>query len=356
MNNELAIAPVVQMLPQAQQDAWLGMAVAKNNVVAELKAAELNAQSLLVVDPSNYNTIDLALASYRKAHAEMVDIRKGFTNQIDAGIIQPLMAFEKRVDPAKNEVYQQLLQTSLRLRKEEADRVARINQVTMEITSFKAHCSNEFFRCAAEYRTAIRGEITKQYEYWLNEGKYPNLDQLRVGLEAIPTPAPAKFKPVYITGEQMQEAYGTIHKPDYAAIFEEMVEEMKETFANFSSDMANKTAAIERQHEIHQLATIQEQSQLAEETAINTLIVNSEAVVIAEPTIRRTYTITIIESEAWAKNVIAGFIANLPALGKYIRVKSWAKLTIGQMAEYLAKLATDTNTKVNGLQYESIER
>jgi hypothetical protein len=353
MNTELA--PVVQLLPEPQREAWLGMAVAKNEIVTELKQAELNAQSLLVVS-DNYADIDAALANYRKAHAEMVEVRKGFTNQIDAGIIQPLMAFEKRVDPKSNEVYLRLSQRSLALRKEEADKVARINQVNQELASFKAHCTNEFFKCAAEYRSQIRAEITKQYEYWLNEGKQPNLEQLASGLEAIPTPAPAKFKPIYITTEQMSEVYNAIHKPDYSSIFEEMVAEMKETFANFDSDLANKSAAIARQHEVTQLNTLHEQSQLAEETAINTLIVNAEAVVIAEPTIKRTYTILTVESEAWAKNVIAGFITNLPALAKYIRVKSWAKLTIGQMAEYLAKLANDSETKVNGLTYESIER
>jgi hypothetical protein len=339
-----------------QHEAWIRMADAKNEILANLQQSELNAQSMLVVHGSDYKEIDNALAAYRKAYSDMVELRKSFTNQIDRGIIQPLMAFEKRVDPKANELYQRLERNSLALRKEEADRVARANQINQELASFKAHCTNEFFRCAAEYRASIRREITKQYEYWLNEGTAPDMDKLRKALEMVPVPSVGKFSPVLITKEQMTEVYQGIHKPNYETIFAEMMGELDGTFANFKSDLANKKQAIARQKDAEQLAAIQQQHQVAEETAINTLIATSEAVVITEPTIKRTYTITVIESEAWAKAVMAGFITHLPHLAKYIRVKSWSKLSIGQMAEYLAKYANDTNTQIQGLQYESIER
>lgn len=354
MNVELA--PVVQMLPQAQQDAWLGMAVVKNSIVAELTQAELNAQSLLVVDATQYAAIDGALANYRKAHTEMVELRKGFTNQIEKGITQPLMAFEKRVDPSQNEVYQRLAATSLSLRKAETNSVSQTNQINAEIAQFKAHCANEFFRVAAAYRTAIRAEITNQYTFWLNEGAAPDMVKLRVGLELIEIPAAEKFKPVLLTKEQMTEAYATLHQPDYSAIFSEMMEEMDNTFANFKSDLANKPKAIARQQEASKLANLTDTKQAIEEAAINTLIVTSEAVIIDTPKIKQTLTITIVESEAWAKTIMAGFIANMPAMVKYIRVKSWANLSIGQMAEYLGKLATETEIKINGVEYASVER
>jgi hypothetical protein len=355
MSNALQVMEIPTKLT-VQHEAWIQMADAKNSLVDELRQSELQAQSLLVVDTSTYQNIDTALATYRKAHSDMVELRKSFTNQIDKGIIQPLMAYEKRVDPKANEVYQRLEKASLALRKEEADRVTRINQVNQELAQFKAHCSNEFFRCAAEYRAAIRREITNQYAYWLKEGTMPDMKLMKDAMSLIDVPSITKFRPVLITKEQMKAVYDEIHKPNYQSILEEMIEEMDATFANFKSDLANKSAALARQKEAQQLADIQQKQQLAEESAINTLIATSEALVIAEPTIKRTYSIVVVESEAWAKNVIAGFISNMPHLAKYIRVKSWSKLSIGQMAEYLAKLATDTDTRVNGLTYESIER
>lgn len=348
------LAVIEKLTPQHQ--AWISLAEAKNDVLAELTQAELNAQSLLVVDATSHAAIDAALASYRKAHTEMVELRKGFTSQIEKGITQPLMAFEKRVDPANNEVYQRLNATSLSLRKTEAGNVAKINQVNAEIAQFKAHCTNEFFRVAAEYRTAIRAEITNQYTFWLNEGVPPDMVKLRTGLELIEVPAADKFKPVLLTKEHMTEAYATLHQPDYAAIFSEMMEEMDTTFANFRSDLANKPKAIERQQQAAQMADLADARQTTDEAAINTLIVTSEAVMFDTPKIKQTLNIIIVESEAWAKTIMAGFIANMPAMAKYIRVKSWANLSIGQMAEYLGKLATESEIKINGVEYASVER
>jgi hypothetical protein len=43
-------------------------------------------------------------------------------------------------------------------------------------------------------------------------------------------------------------------------------------------------------------------------------------------------------------------------LQKYIRVKSWSKLSIGQMGEYLAKFVTETGDLINSLQFEEVQK
>jgi hypothetical protein len=353
MSNELALQ-VAALTPQHQ--AWIGMAEAKNNLVADLTEKELAAQGLLIIQNTDHELIDAALAVYRKAHSEMVESRKGFTNQIDAGIIQPLMAFEKRVDPAKNTSYLTLASQSLSLRKSAAEAAASQNAINQELASFKAHCTNEFFRTCAEYRTMLRREISTIYEYYLKLKMAPDTDRIKKHLQDVAVSANTKFIPVRITQDQMVSIYNEIHKPDYNLVLEEILKEAETTFANFTSDLANADLAIEAQQQAAQLTQIAENQKVAEETAINTLIISAETVVVETPKIKSTYQITIIESEGWAKAIMAGFITNLPALAKYIRVKSWSKLSIGQMAEYLAKLATDTETKIKGVDYACQER
>lgn len=353
MSNEVAMQ-VANLTPQHQ--AWIGMAEAKNNLVADLTEKELAAQALLMVDKTDHAAIDKALLAYRKAHTEMADTRKAFTSKVTEGIIDPLMAFEKRVDPSKNVDYIALDNASLALRKKLAEEAAAQNAINQELASFKAHCTNEFFRTAADYRTMLRREITTVYEYYLKVKQAPDPDRLNKHLADVPVPGATKFLPVRITSEQMIAIYNDMHKPDYNAVLEEMCKEAQTVFASFESDVANADQAIASQQETAQLAEIASQKQVAEETAINTLIVSAETVIVETPKIKQTYQITIVESEAWAKAVMAGFITNLPSLAKYIRVKSWSKLSIGQMAEYLAKLATDSETKIKGVEYVCQER
>jgi hypothetical protein len=353
MSNELAIQ-VANLTPQHQ--AWIGMAEAKNGLVADLTEKELAAQAILMVDAKDHVAIDAALLKYRKAHADMVDVRKEFTNQIDAGIIQPLMAFEKRVDPKANAEYQTLDATSLALRKRASEQAAAQNAINQELASFKAHCTNEFFRTAADYRTLLRRETLNVYEYYLKGKLTPDTEKIRKHLSDVHIPGCTKFIPIRITADQMTEIYNELHHPDYENILEEMLGEAEKVFANFSSDLANADAAIAAQKQSTELADLAQNKQVEEETAINTLIATSEALVIDTPKIKQTLTITIVESESWAKAIMAGFISNLPALAKYIRVKSWSKLSIGQMAEYLAKLATDSDIKIKGVEYASIEK
>lgn len=348
------IAP--QELTPEQSNAWLGMAVAKNNLVADLTRQELAAQSLLQSVPDTHEAIDAAMAEYRKAHTNMVETRKTFTGLIDAGIVQPLMAFEKRVDPKVSEAYNHLSNRSLALRKAAADAAAKVNAINQEIASFKAHFQNEFFRIVAAYRADVRREIDAQYEYWLQQRISPEMPKIHAHLGKIEAAQLNRFNPVHMTPEQMQEAYATIAQPNWAAIYAEMCTEADRVFANFDSDMANAAAALAARREESAMETHQEQKSAADEAAINTLITTAEVVTVDTPTIKRTYQITVVESEQWAKTVMAAFITNLPALAKYIRVKSWAKLTIGQMAEYLAKLATESEVKAAGLTYQEVEK
>lgn len=348
MNNELQLASVE--ISEKQQAAWIGLAGRKNELTNSLTSDELQAQMLLKGD--THEAIDSNLALYRKAHLEMVEKRKEYTNAIDAGIVQPLMAFEKRVDPKTNSAYIGLAQKSLLLRKDAETKATAANAKALETSTFKAHCQNEFFRVCAEYRAILRGEVVKQYAFWLNEGSVCDLGKLKEILQQVPVPPVKKYIPTALTTEDMSKIYATITKPDYSHIHNEMIEYLDETFAHFKSDLANKNAAIAHVTQEAALQTQAESTQLNEDVALNTLISTAETITIDAPKIKRTLVIVIVESEQWAKTVMSQFITNMPSMGKYIRVKSWAKLTIGQMAEYLSKFSTDEEKELPGLTYE----
>jgi len=356
MSTETLPAIQTSEVTSAQATAWLGMAQQKNNITAALSGMELQAQSILlpVMDSGDYAAIDAALASYRKLNTDMKDKRIPFTNAVDTGIVQPLMAYEKRVKDAPE--YATLVTRSLTLRKAEADKAELANKKNQEVARFKAHVDNEFSRVASEYRNMLRREITQEYELELKAGGPANTGKLKEMLKTFSVPATNKFNTALLTGEEMMRVYETLPKPDYASMYIEACKDLDEMFANFESDLANAEAAIKHNQEQTKLAEIEESKKLAEETAMTTLIATAETVTVETPRIKKSLTVIIVESEQWAKAVMAAFIVNLPHLGKFIRVKSWSKLTIGQMAVALGQLATETGVTFSNLNVQEVEK
>lgn len=353
----IAIAAPVT-LTEKQQAAWLAMASQKNKLANELQQKELKAQAILlpVATCKEYGKIDTALAEYRKAHTEIVETRKAFTNQIDAGITQPLMAYEKRIDPKVNETYLLLSNSSLQLRKEETSKATQQNLKNQAIANFKAHCANEFYKAKEDLRGKIRKEISNQYQIHLQNRISPTIEKINELLRILKPEQSAKFNTNVLTNEELAVVYDTLMKPDYEEIYTHGKDLLISTFSNFDSDLANTKAAIAHQQQAEQLAEAKAATQVAEETAINTLIAHSETVIIDTPKIKKTLVVTVVESEQWAKTIMAAFITNMHHMGKYIKVKSWSKLTIGQMAEYLGKYSTETGAQIANLNYEEVEK
>jgi hypothetical protein len=363
MNNELQLAPppaAPMPVSKEQAAAWVGLAQEKNRVAFELEKSELAAQSIILRTQQNsefHGPIDIGLAEYRKAHSSMVELRKQFTSVVDTAIIQPMMEFEKRVDPKNNEGYIKLVNRSLALRKAETDQAAIANAKNQEVASFKAFVANEFSRVATEYRAIIRREIAGHYATMLGDRvQDPALATVKDMLRGIVPPPVAKFNARYLTNQELSNIFNEIPKLDYEGYYNDLMRELDDTFANYSSDLANDAAAIECQAKQAKLQEMEEANKAKEEQALNTLIATAETVVIDEPKIKRTVQVIVIESEAWAKTVMAAFITNMPKLVKYIRVKSWSKLSIGQMATYLGQYATEEGATFQGLQLEGVEK
>jgi len=84
------------------------------------------------------------------------------------------------------------------------------------------------------------------------------------------------------------------------------------------------------------------------------LIAQAETLIVDTPKVKREIKIVVIESEAWAMAVMTNFIKNWQHVNKYVKVKSWAKLSIGQMADALAKHISETGETFSNLQTEEV--
>lgn len=347
----------IETTPSTQQiEAWVQLAQNKNELTQKLANSELALQKILLdVNVNDYKTIDEALATYRKSHTILIESRKEFTSIIDANIVQPLMQFEKRADPKVNTLYLELTTTSLNLRQVAAKKAHEFQSIENEKNMFTNHCINEFLRIESKYIQDLNNTIDIGYAANLTSGTpTPNLIDIEGNLRGVKIDAIRKFTPGIITKEQMQELFLQLEQPSYNAILENKILQLPHIFINYETDLANAAAAIEVRELEAKIAAKEIAHKLEAETAINTLISNASTPVVETPKIKVELKIEVINSSEWAQLIMTHFIANMPTLVKYVRVKTWDNLSIGQMATAIAKHATDTGETYKGILYSEV--
>jgi hypothetical protein len=349
----------LETTPQpAQIEAWVQLAQKKNELTQKLANSELALQKILLdCNVNDYKTIDEALAVYRKSHTSLIETRKEFTIIIDANIVQPLMQFEKRSDPKVNTLYIELTTTSLNLRQVAAKKAHEFQSIENEKNMFTNHCINEFLRIESKYIQDLNAQIDKDYANHLtNNFPVPNFKIIETNLRTVILDAMKKYVPVVITKEQMKELYRQIEQPKYNEILENKISMLSQIFINYATDLANASAAIEARELEAKIAAKEIAHKLEAETAINTLISNASTPIVETPKIKVELKIEVINSPEWAQLIMTHFIANMHTLVKYVRVKTWDNLSIGQMATAIAKHATDTGETYKGIIYNQINK
>lgn len=289
---------------------------------------------------ATHQTIDEALAAYRKKVLDIVDYRKQFTNKITTGIIEPLMAFEKRMDPKTNEEYKLLEIASLDLRKHAAEQVKLANAKNQEISDFKIHLHNEFSKYVDAYRTEARKQINSFYATALKAKTKVGVEDALKFLKDIQIEPIAKFRNSILEKSEMLEIYNAFSKPNMEDAFTDMCDEFTELFEHFDAALLNADAALKAQEAKAMQMANEENQKLKESIAINTLVKMAETATIAGPKIKKTLVVEVSENEGWAKAVLGAYLMNFYDCAKYRR-GSFAKMSIGQMADQLGKLATE---------------
>jgi hypothetical protein len=187
----------------------------------------------------------------------------------------------------------------------------------------------------------------------------PSLDPLFQQMESIKPPKPNKYSPVLLTKEMMIEINSTIEAPDFKARLTESEQNATALFnEHYSASFANKANAIEqmKKDSIAKEAKIKQDAEKSQ--AINVLVAKAEShsVTIVAPKIKRDLQPIIKDTPQWALNVMMQFIRLEADLWKNIRVKTYANITIEQMAKALAKYHSETGEIINGVEFMEIEK
>ena len=326
-----------------QQNGWLRMADMKNTLFDELQKAELMVQSSL----EEITTDNLKSAKSIMASAK--DKRMAFTGMITDKLINPAMEYEKRMQNVINAA----AVVELEMRKKQEEDTLQAQALINEEAALRNHITNEYFRIAAENRLNYQKGIDASYRNCLANRvpveKIPAMiaDMKRI-LSLFELPEMSKFQRTLVSDERALQIFQSIEKYDPKMDLMRYQSEAEKKWINYEMDLANADVAIkalekqaaEREAEIAQ--------EIAIETATNTLIAQAETITLETPRIKREVKIIVVESEAWAKAVLVNFIRVFPV--DKLRVKSWSKLTLAQMAEALAK----SGAELHNLQTEEI--
>jgi hypothetical protein len=341
-----------------QAKSWLSMADKVANLKNSLQAQELNLQALANKPASTYEEIDVIIVKYDKDLKVMIAERMQFTQMIDTMLIKPMMEYEKRCKDLPQ--YHSLKMKSLELRKAAEAESLQLEQLNAEKATFKSYVENEWIRIQTEYVIELSRIIDKYYKDCLESNiETPGLEPLFEQMESIKHPKPNKYTPVLLTKEMMMEINSTIPAPDFHLRLVESQVNATDMFDNhYSASFANKANAIEQMKKdaIAKEAKIKQDAEKS--AAINVLVAKAEShsVTIVAPKIKRDLQPIINDTPQWALNVMMQFVRLEADLWKHIRVKTYANITIEQMAKALAKYHSETGEIINGVEFMEVEK
>lgn len=338
-----------------QQAGWLKLAEMKSTLFTGLQNGELSIQATLkdVSETASLPDIQTAIKTAKAQMKSDQEARKGFTGLIEEKLTSPAMAFEKRnaAAIAAAEV------TELTVRKRESAKAQEVALLAQEVAQFQAHIQNEYYRIAATYRQQLAYIINNAYTQSLKNKSLADIIGMEATLQAQEVPKFVKYNRVLLGDEQAMKIFSSITAYNKTDDLKNAITALHYQWSMFEQDVANADAAIEATNKAAQEAAQEAQQEAAVEMATNTLLAQSEFTAIPEgPKVKKTMQVEVVNSEAWAKAVLANFIKNWADCAALVRVKSWDKLSLAQMAAALGQLATSTGETFAGLSLVEVEK
>jgi hypothetical protein len=334
------------------QSGWIKLADIKTALFNDLERAELAVQAYM--NGIEGNTLDVVQNNIKSAKIVMADAkakRLEFTRMIDDKLITPATAFEKRMA----EQIEQAAAIELEMRKAAAENAGKQQAIANETAALKAHIVNEWFRIAAQYRHELERVTLESYSNCL-KNRVP-VDQLQAMtsdmeriLNAWNLPEFQKFERKLVSDGLAKEIYDSIEKYNPANDLKTAIKNISVIWSTYANDLANADVAIESIEKHKQVAEMAMKMDLEFETATNALIAEAETMIIETPKVKKEIKIKVDETEQWAKTIVSNFVRLWPYVNQYVRVKSWTKLTIGQMADALAKHINETGNVIPGIE------
>jgi len=334
------------------QSGWIKLADIKTALFNDLERAELAVQAYM--NGIEGNTLDVVQNNIKSAKIVMADAkakRLEFTRMIDEKLITPATAFEKRMA----EQIEQAAAIELEMRKQAAENAGKQQAIANESAALKAHIVNEWFRIAAQYRHELERVTLESYSNCL-KNRVP-VDQLQsmtddmyLILNNWKLPEFQKFERKLVSDGLAKEIYDSIEKYNPANDLKTAIKNISVIWSTYANDLANADVAIESIEKHKQVAEMAMKMDLEFETATNALIAEAETLIVETPKVKKEIKIKVDETEQWAKTIVSNFVRLWPYVNQYVRVKSWTKLTIVQMADALAKHINETGNVIPGIE------
>lgn len=335
-----------------QQTGWIKLSDIKSALFDELQRAELAVQDY--INGIDGNTLDVVQHNIKSAKQTLADAkskRLEFTRMIDEKLINPTMEFEKRM--AANIESGSAIE--LEMRKQAAEAAQSQQMIANEAAALKAHIVNEWFRIAAQYRYELERITLESYQNCLKD-KQPvhaipaMVQNMKMILDEWKFPEFEKFERQHVKDGHAKEIFDSIEKYNPANDLQNAKNNVSAVWSTYANDLANADAAIESIDKHKKLAEMAMQMDVELETATNALIAEAETLIVETPKVKKEMKIVAEETEQWAKTIVSNFVRLWPYCNKFVRVKSWQKLTIGQMAEALAKHINETGNVIPGVE------
>ena len=338
------------------QNGWLKLADIKTSLFDELQRAELAVQDYINgIDGNPLDVIQHNIKSAKQVMSDAKSKRLEFTRMIDEKLINPTMEFEKRM--AAN--IEAAAAIELDARKKAAADAENQQAIANEAAALKAHIVNEWFRIAAQYRYELEKITLESYSNCI-KNRVP-VDQLQAMTDDMylilndwKLSEFQKFDRKLISDGHAKEIYDSIEKYNPANDLKTAIKNISVIWSTYSNDLANADVAIESIEKHKQVAEMAMKMDVEFETATNSLIAEAETLIVDAPKVKKELKIVVVESEQWAKTIVANFVRLWPYCNKFVRVKSWSKLTIGQMSDALAKHINETGNVIPGIETEEI--
>jgi len=337
------------------QQGWLKLAEIRIDLFDRLRLDELACQAEL----KDFQDLPLEkmqanLRNVKHFLSEAKRKRLDFTRMIDDKLSQPSMEFEKRMAAMIDEATK--LELAARLDIESKAIESQLLQ--NEIAQFKTHIVNEWTRIAHEYRSNLQKMIDSSY---INCIKAKNpvsqvpamVSDLKDIMSRFELGTFKKFDYRLITTTQALEIFHSIDKYEPSGDLAYYQGQVDVKFQMYGHDLANAESLAKLEQE-QQLRVAAAEQELAADIATNTLIAQAETLIVDTPKVKREIKIVVVESEAWAMAVMANFMKVWQDVNYRVKVKSWAKLSIGQMAEALAKHISETGETFANLTTEEV--
>jgi hypothetical protein len=340
----------------AQQQGWLQVANTKAQLFDALAKGELAVQGILakIEADENLTSVQSKIKEAKAQAASDKSNRLTFTTMIEAKLIKPAMEFEKRNDS----LISLAAAHELAVRKKEAEKVAKANAKEAEKANLRAFISSENYRLAAEYRLRMHNLTAGAYRMSLQQRSLVPFEDLHKILLAEPRGPFNKFNLVYLTPEEATAIFSDVPQYTIAEDQAKAIAEAMDKWSHFEFDLANAEAALAAEGAASAVRQQAVQQDVAIETATNTLVATAEVSALVQgPVVRKKLQVVVgAADQQWAKNVITGFLRNWADCASFIRVKTWDKLSLGQMAAALGQHASATGERVTGLEYEEVEK